>query len=41
VSFFQILGNDSSDLLNEKSAIKIGEDKFGQVEILNLREVLI
>jgi hypothetical protein len=28
-------------LLNEKNPIKIGEDKFGQVEILNLKEVLI
>ena len=37
-SFFQLIGNDGTDLLNELNPIKIGEDKFGKVEYLGLKE---
>ena len=36
-SFFQLIGNDSTDLLNDLNPFKIGEDKFGRVEMLGLK----
>lgn len=38
VSFFEIMGNQCYDLLNNKEEISILEDKFGSVVVKNLQE---
>ena len=41
VSHFQLIGNDSTDLLNDLAVFKIGIDKFCKIEMLGLKEVEI
>ena len=41
LSIFEILGNDCTDLLSANSKIDIIEDKFGDVNIVNTKEVKI
>ena len=41
LSIFEILGNDCTDLLSANSKIDILEDKFGDVNIVNTKEVKI
>lgn len=40
-SFYQLVGNDATDLLNEKKPIKIAEDQTGKVTFFELTEVKI
>lgn len=39
VSFIQLIGNDSEDLLELGNKVMIGENKFGKVEIQGAKEV--
>ena len=41
LSIFEILGNDCTDLLSANSKMDIIEDKFGDVNIVNTKEVKI
>ena len=41
LSIFEILGNDCTDLLSANSKIDILEDKFGDVNIVNTKEMKI
>lgn len=38
VSFFELLGKNASDLLNEKKPIAILEDKFGEIQLSGILE---
>ena len=41
LSIFEILGNDTTDLLSDNAKIDILEDKFGQVNVINTKEIKI
>lgn len=39
MSFFEIIGDKIMDLMNEKTAVKLLEDKNGQVQLQGLTEI--
>jgi len=41
LSFFELLGDNCSDLLNKGAPIEIREDKFGQIQTNGCQEILI
>ena len=41
LSIFEILGNDTTDLLSDNAKIDILEDKFGHVNVINTKEIKI
>ena len=41
VSFFQLVGNVSMDLLDNKREFMIGEDHLGRIQFKDLREIQV
>lgn len=41
LSFFELFGSQSSDLLNNHEPVSIMEDKFGDIQIPGLKEVQV
>jgi hypothetical protein len=39
--FFQLLGQEVTDLINDLQPIKLGEDMFGEIEIVGQKEEII